>query len=185
LEHAGETFEADHLGGYIVGGDPATSFPDLWNWLSEKYRSVLDIGCGEGHSTRYFRKHGMQAVGIDGVANPGVVQHDYTTGPWNPGRQFDVVWCCEFLEHVEEQFLPNLRTSFEASSKLIVFTHAFPGQAGYHHVNCRTEDYWRGYFASLGFVVNDGLTGYARGLAALNSDPNNHFTRAGLVAERH
>ena len=45
-----------HLGGYIQGGDPGTWCPHLWSWIVKEFeiRSVLDVGCGEGHSTKFF-----------------------------------------------------------------------------------------------------------------------------------
>lgn len=38
-----------HLGGNVHGGDAMTFYPDLWQWMVERFavRSVMDIGCGK------------------------------------------------------------------------------------------------------------------------------------------
>src|SRR5437870_3883210 len=45
--------KSGHVGGYIQGGDPGSWCPHLWTWAVRELgiQSVLDIGCGEGHST--------------------------------------------------------------------------------------------------------------------------------------
>lgn len=176
----------EHLGGYIEGGDPATFFPDLWQWIVREHQieSVLDIGCGEGHSTKFFRELGVDSVGIDGIDAGADVVHDFTTGPWRPKRSFGMVWACEFVEHVEERYLPNLAPAF-SSSPLVLMTHAFPGQAGFHHVNCRDADYWRGVMAAWGFFQDITLTNQTRGLAAVNTNPYNHYLRSGMAFRQY
>lgn len=206
----GEFVTDGHLGGYIEGGDPATLYPDLWAWLVDIHgvESVLDVGCGDGAALSAFRALGCDAIGIDGVPqdDPDIIQHDFTTGPltfandhWNqvarvdwPEREgapmgggwrtrtFDLVWCCEVVEHVEEQFLPNLIPSL-LRGKLLLLTHAEPGQQGWHHVNCRTSDYWVGALAGHGLRFDDELTRDTRALAAANANPSNHYARSGLA----
>lgn len=192
--------EQPHLGGYIVGGDPATYYPHLWNWLVNDYgvRSVIDIGCGEGHAVDYFAGllcGGLEddrcpVLGIDGVEqdSPHIFQHDYTEGPapmydFTATASFDLVWSCEFVEHVDEKYLPNLLDTFEYG-KLVLMTHAEPGQPGYHHVNCQTPDYWRGVMASLGYSLDVNLTRGTRSFAAMNENPINHYARSGLAFSR-
>lgn len=173
-----------HLGGYIHGGDDATYYPGLWRWLIDErgVSSVLDVGCGEGHSLRYFRDRGVRARGIDGVPqdDPDIVTHDYTEKSMAFVTGYDLVWCCEVLEHVEEQYLRNLRTSLTAAPLALV-THAEPGQAGFHHVNCQTAEYWRGVFAGWGMHYDHQLTQQTRMMAAMNRSPWNHYVRSGLA----
>lgn len=177
-----------HLGGYIYGGDDATYYPVLWDWLVNEHRvrSVLDVGCGEGHALRYFRGIGIRARGIDGVPQPDsdIFTHDFTEGPCArrelTRKDFDLVWCCEVLEHVEEQYLPNMRLSLTAAP-LVLVTHAAPDQPGFHHVNCKTAEYWQGVFAGWGYRYDGGLTQATRMMAATNRNPWNHYVRSGLV----
>lgn len=180
-----------HLGGFKDGpqGDEATYFPDLWIWLVNdlKVDSVVDIGCGAGISTAFFETLLPGSVmGIDGIAQPQsfIVEHDYTTGPFPLGKDWDLAWCCEFLEHVEEKFLPNVLATFRCC-KTILLTHAFPGQQGHHHVLCRTPTYWCGAMAAIGYRLDEELTAKTRELASLNLSPYNHFRRSGLAFVRN
>lgn len=176
--------EQGHLGGYVVGGDDATYYPDLWRFLVREYEvsSVLDIGCGEGHALRFFRDLGCRVFGIDGVAqdDEDIFCHDYASGPFHLSRRYDLGWCCEFVEHVEERHLPNFLETFK-SCRLLLLTHAFPGQPGYHHVNCRSADYWRGVLASIGYREDEMLTAMTRSLALANRSPYNHYARSGMA----
>jgi hypothetical protein len=187
--------ERPHLGGYIVGGDEATYYPDLWRWLVEDcgVKSVVDVGCGEGHAARYFADLGCHVIGIDGVwqlsQNWQFVMHDFTRGPWSRVRgnrmeaATDLVWSCEFVEHIEERYVPNFLEAF-LMAPLVLMTHAGPGQAGHHHVNCQPTSYWQGAMAAIGYSLDEHLTEQARSLAALNQNPYNHFARSGLAFRR-
>src|SRR5262249_196054 len=143
-----------------------------------------DVGCGEGHAARYFADHGCDVVGIDGVwqlsQNWRFTMHDYTEGPLALRDPIDLIWSCEFVEHVEERYIHNFLTTFTAAG-MVAMTPAEPGQPGYHHVNCRSADYWKGALAGIGFLCDDELTRQARNRAQMNGNPINHFSRSGLV----
>ena len=165
VHHPDTNIDEGHLGGYIRGrqsaeptvyefehGDPATWTPDLWLWAYESLgvRSMIDIGCGEGHAARYFRDLGCKVLGIDGslqakrdslIADQHVT-HDFTHGFYHPSIDFDLAWSCEFVEHVEECFLDNFLETFAYSRRYLMMTFASPGQPGFHHVNCQHMDYW-------------------------------------------
>jgi hypothetical protein len=162
-----------HLGGYWKGGDPNTLATALWRTVVADYsiRSVIDVGCGEGISTKYFSDLGVEVVGIEGgkqaIKNSLVprliVRHDYTKGPYQPKRPVDLVWCCEFVEHVEERYVPNFLVTF-AAAKYCLMTHAFPGQDGFHHVNCQLPEYWIRRLGSIGLRYDPQVTERLRGL---------------------
>ena len=190
-----EMYKDGHLGGYIKGGDPQTFCPHLWRWAIEAFqvKSVLDVGCGEGHSTKFFKDSGCDILGIEGASKavkdnvvPGdVKQHDFCKGAFLSSQKFDMVWCCEFVEHVEERYLQNILQTFALSEKIILMTHADLRQKdGYHHVNCQESDYWIKKVEALGFVCHQKMTYEAR-IVSLEDYPGvNHFSRSGLVFVR-
>lgn len=152
---------------------------------------MLDVGCGEGIALNFFRECGATVMGVDGIAqdDPDIYQHDFASGHWYPTMVggpswFDCVWTCEFVEHVEERYLPNVACAFVRNTDMVLMTHAFPGQPGYHHVNCRDSEYWKGVMAALGFTYHHALTVATRELAHLNENPHNHYSRSGLVFKR-
>jgi hypothetical protein len=175
-----------HLGGYRPGGDEATLYPDLWTWLVESWgvRSMVDVGCGEGIAVDHFAALGVDALGVEGIPQEHslIVTHDYTTGPlyFDPK---DLVWSCEFVEHVEERYVDNFLATFACGLDVLI-THAEPGQAGYHHVNCQPADYWIERMRVIGYDLDPGLTRMTRSLAACNTSPWNHYARSGLAFHR-
>ena len=186
-----------HLGGYVKTsteyprGDWWTWCPQVWDWaiLTFKPLTMLDIGCGEGHALRYFLDHCVEAIGVDGVPQvreagivPGnrILLHDFTTGPLAPeGQVWDLIWSCEFVEHIEERYLENFLTAFDLARKAVLMTHATPGQPGHHHVNCQPSEYWIERMQARGFTYDHELTLISRALALYT-----HWQRSGLVFVR-
>jgi hypothetical protein len=144
---------------------------------------VLDVGCGDGAAVHWFNDHGCEAKGIDGL-RPNFplgwfIEHDYTAGELVPlAHGVDLVWSCEFVEHVEERHVPNFLATFRQGSTVLM-THATPEVAGWHHVNCRTADYWVGALAASGYALDGGLTATCRVLAG-----EGYFGRSGLAFRR-
>lgn len=177
------------LGGYVAGGDDATYYPELWDWFVDELgcQRVIDVGAGDGAAVDYFHERCRSVVGIEGIPqdHPLILTHDYTTGPLEDDQDpCDLIWCCEFVEHVEERFIPNFLDTFRLG-RLVAMTHAAPGQIGWHHVNCRDEDYWHGVLAAAGFAFDGALTVEANRYAKANESPWNHFARSGLVFRRY
>jgi SAM-dependent methyltransferase len=200
-EHPDMNLDEGHLGGYIRGrqsatktvfsfehGDPATYFPELWQWAIDSLGigSVFDVGSGEGHASRFFLDQGCRVLAVDGsmqakrdsVVPEQHVQHDFNDGVFVPEETFDLVWCCEFVEHVEERYLKHFLPTLALGSTLMM-TYASPGQPGHHHVNCQPESYWIEKLTGIGMHHEAELTRKARAIAATG-----HFAAHGLVFTR-
>jgi SAM-dependent methyltransferase len=188
-----------HLGGYIMSsadpapsgldithGDPATWYPELWLWTMSHLgvRSVLDVGCAEGHCIEFYHRRGCNVRGVDGsrlakersLLNARHDVHDFTDGPYTPPGRYDLVWCCEFVEHVEERYMPNFLHTFGSADRFIMLTYAVRGQEGWHHVNCQPREYWLQQLEDIGYQYDPTLTEHARTTAR-----RGHFKVKGLV----
>lgn len=159
-----------HLGG-AQDLDGNTWMPDVWGYLIVKYQveSVLDIGCGFGHAQKWFEQFLISTTGVEGHAETAarhvlgrVVQHDYTLGSAPLGdARFDLCWCAEFVEHVEERFIDNYVKDM-ARCAVVCLTHGEPRQDGYHHVNCQTDEFWIHALRQRGFTFNPRETATLR-----------------------
>lgn len=131
-------------------------------------KSYLDVGCGPGGMVELAASKGLDVLGVDGDftlerAKPEqFLLHDYTKGPAPIGDKiYDLGWSCEFLEHVEEQYMDNYMDTFLKCKRIIV-THAFPGQGGHHHVNEKDPNYWFQQFGQRGFLLDMKTTDAVR-----------------------
>ena len=86
------------------------SFSDNWDDIS-----LLDIGCGNGRDTIFFRKNGIEAYGIDLCYND---KSDYIKcgDALTINKIYDVYYLRFFLHTIEEQHTDLL---FENISRLI------------------------------------------------------------------
>jgi len=215
----GESVNEGHLGGFAIGGDGGTYYPIMWKYLVEEYgvKSVLDVGCGRGYAARFFKSLGCEIRGVDGAQRAKTeslipedfIHFDYTTGPLVINRvspngllsmdqrvqpkQFDLGWTCEFVEHVEEKYIPNFMATL-SQCKYVAMTFASPGQGGHHHVNENTQDYWIGKFKEYGFNWDNIGTQILRNYALKDKEerlkiPNHpyfisHFIDRGLLFQK-
>jgi SAM-dependent methyltransferase len=155
-----------HLGGCVQGGDNDTWDSNIWDILISEYNitSILDVGCGEGWSTKYFKEKGLDALGIEGSkividGSPNkemLICHDYTKGEFIPNKKYNAVWSCEFVEHVDEIFVSNFLETFR-SVDYVFMTYSEPqwSTGGYHHVNCKDQNYWNEKLKSIGFIWDE------------------------------
>jgi hypothetical protein len=168
-----------HLGGH----DNETHLDDgVLDYMINKYKieSYLDVGCGPGGMCELAASKGLRVLGIDGDYTLNhkekTIIHDYTFGPASITGQFDMAWSCEFLEHVEEQYMSHYMDSFQ-KAKYVVCTYAVPGQWGHHHVNCQPMQYWKDCFAKYGFKFSASESMNLRSASTMKA---NHFSRSGL-----
>lgn len=176
--------EEGHLGGYVYEGARGTYNPLLWRSLIEllNIQSVLDIGCGRGFSLSFFAKEVPFVVGTEGAIKAletslipeKSIQHDYTEGASTLSDKFDLIWCCEVVEHIEEQYVSNLIKEFK-KSQFLAMTYAIPGQGGYHHVNEQFGMYWIRLLSKNGFHFCKTETKLFRKIAILDELKNNHY----------
>ena len=156
-----------HLGGFTDFDRQGVS-PAVWKHMVSQLgvKSVLDVGCGRGISTSWFKLHGVETSCVEGSHDavvqsivPGsesvVVEHDFSRGPWWPDRTVDAVWCVEFLEHVGRNFHVNYLPAFRKAA-LIFATHSRWG--GWHHVEVHMDPWWKTKFELYGFVYSPELT---------------------------
>lgn len=172
-----------HLGGNIRTGDPNTFEPDVWKWLVARYgvRTGMDVGCGRGHAVAEFRRLGVNMLGVDGLAANAwkegvpIIVHDYCAGPLTVSN-LDLIWCCEFVEHVEERFMDNYLATFRGA-RILAMTYGVG--RGYHHVNVQDEAYWVSHIQDAGFRL------LRRGTAVARRKAVGPFVgRRGLLFER-
>jgi len=164
----GSEIHDGHLGGFIHGGNECTYAPALWNYLINYYniKTMIDVGCGEGHAIKFFLDRGVNAKGVEG--SPYALEHcpidkslikinDYQKQELIVHEKIDLIWSCEFVEHVEEQCTENFLKTFDCG-QYIAMTAAPVGQPGWHHVNCKDKEYWIELLQKRGFKYNDTET---------------------------
>lgn len=176
-----------HLGGH---GWKTHIDHGLIDYVIKKYQpqSCLDIGCGPGGMVDLLQNKGLHCVGIDGDfllerAHPErFLLHDFTTGEAVLNRNYDWAYSCEFLEHVEEQYIKNFMPAFQRC-RVITVTHATPGMRGHHHVNLQEDQYWIDLFSQWGFQYDAEETEHIRAISTMNLDLMKHqrfFKNTGL-----
>jgi len=133
----------------------------------------VDVGCGPGGMREVAESMGVDWTGVDGDpavchSTSGIRMHDFTLGPVERvvDGGFDLAWSVEFLEHVEERYVPNYMQLF-AKCAIVACTAAPPGYPGHHHVNCRSLEYWQGVFAAHGFRFDAAATAELRSASTM------------------
>lgn len=86
-----------------------------------KDAKILDLGCGTGRDSLYFKKLGFQVVALDGskemckIAEKNLNQKVICTTYENMdlNEQFDGIWACSSLLHLTEEDLINILKKLE------------------------------------------------------------------------
>ena len=132
------------------------------------FRSIIDIGCGEGIWLKTFAEKSsaaeLVAVDLPGSTFKGLasikskiecIATDLANTTQLPNRIFDLVICVEVIEHVSKEYMVALLDYVTKHSIFLLFSGAVPGQGGTHHVNEQPMTYWHKQLASRGFVQMD------------------------------
>lgn len=181
------------LGGCRVGptGDPNSWVPEVWQAILgyTVAESVLDVGCGFGHSSKWFEDRGCEVLGLEGspeavklAVTSAVKVHDFNLEKPVGLGEYDLGWCSEFLEHVADENEPCYMAAL-VRCRYLAITAALPGAGGHHHVNEQPPEYWIERFEAHGFKLDPEFTGMLRGLAA-KTNSGSYFQNTGLFFER-
>lgn len=129
----------------------------------EKLINVVDFGCGPGEYVKYLLADNIDIIGFDG----NLLTPEITSGlcgikdlaiPFDLGNKFDLVISLEVGEHIPEEFetifIENL---VNHCNKYLVLSWGVPGQGGYGHVNCKTNEEIKDKICSYGFTCDTRL----------------------------
>lgn len=127
-------------------------------------RSVVEIGCGQGHWSLVASEHGIaELLAVDGPWNdrqalliaPECYRAAQLAQPLELGRRFDMAICLEVAEHMAAGSAATLVRSLVAASDVVLFGAAIPLQGGHGHINEQWPSYWRKLFAVHGYLPFD------------------------------
>jgi SAM-dependent methyltransferase len=126
-------------------------------------KKSYDFGCGGGKYVENFRKHGIEAFGIDGnpitSSFPFCSVQDLTSKFQLEPVNF--LLCLEVCEHVPKEYEDILLDTLDRHllpGGTLVISWAIVGQSGLGHVNCQNNDYVLNKFNSLGFNYDESAS---------------------------
>jgi hypothetical protein len=160
----------EHLGGH----KNKTHLDDgVLNFMIKEFNitSMLDVGCGPGGMVNLAKSKGLQSLGIDGdftiTREPKelFLIHDFTVGPAPVNKEYDFGWSCEFVEHVDEEYLPNFMQAFQKCKRVVM---TYSEKPGHHHVNLKPASYWIAIFKQYGFEFDQAITEQIRKKTTMN-----------------
>ena len=162
-----------------LGGHANRTHLDIQNlkYLQDKYKihTMVDIGCGPGGMIREANSMGIQSCGIDGdftldFTDISVVLNDFTESSYKFEETFDLAWSVEFVEHVEEQYIPNFMPVLK-QAKYVFMTYS--PLKNFFHYNVKDSAYWIKVFEDYGFKHDEEETRFIRN----NSSMKRNFVR--------
>ena len=126
-------------------------------------KSVIDIGCGEGH-------WGAAFVNLVNCCGTFIDNDGYDSpkrcykGVWHKvdiateelplaTEHYDLAICLEVAEHLPESRADSLVAHLTYYSETVLFSAAIPGQGGWGHINEQWPNYWVHKFNALGYTA--------------------------------
>lgn len=173
-----------HLGGFTADDIEGQS-PSLWTWMMKHLyiKSIIDVGCGRGISTSWFKKHNATVLCVEGshdavtqsfLPAENIVEHDFYAGPYWPEKTYDAAWTVEFTEHIARNYINNYMPIWKKSA-IIFATHSYWG--GWHHVEVHGDWWWKARFQGHGLVYSKELTLLAQAMSTLGKG-GDHFVNS-------
>ena len=132
-----------------------------------KYRSVKDVGCGNGAWLRSTLKNQVINFRLGYDIKSAIINSDKFQ---NENIEFmevdlesttyslietDLTLCLEVAEHLTSISAVRLINDICSNSKYVIFSGATPGQGGYNHINEQEMRYWISLFEFNDFVAID------------------------------
>lgn len=151
--------------------------PKLAEWISRgffgfgdisKYTRIYDLGCGLGEYLKKLKEDGFSnLVGFEGdIPQQAVFDNIWKqdlTQSFGENIQKGHVIMLEVGEHIPKEFEQTLIENVSRICRgYLVLSWAVPGQAGFGHVNCKTNEEVIEMFKEKGFLFLEGLTREAR-----------------------
>jgi hypothetical protein len=136
-------------------------FLALIAFLDKKPKSMIDVGCGNGHIVRLAASLGIFSIGIDNnlpkdkeyfengsLFNTDLIKPHF----WEPYVS-NLAICWEVGEHLQpEDADPLCDMLIEVTGETLVFTAAKKNQGGAGHFNEQNQEYWRRKLEARGLI---------------------------------
>lgn len=142
----------------IAYGSPFVSKGLRYSCWANEYipdvKSVLCVGCGNGYDVVYWLQNGKDAYGTE----LHDIKCDYlkgriikATAPGLPfsDKQFDLLMCCEVIEHIEPETSKDFILDCCRVSKKCLFSIATTMDSYKTHINLKTAPQWLHIFGEL------------------------------------
>jgi len=141
-----------HERGYWIGVDSTKHLFDLPLAraivdLAKEFKlyAATDIGCGDGSYTDYLNENSIWCRGFDGnpytkALTEGRCQVLDFSVPTEISST-ELVLCLEVGEHIPKEYEDILIENLvRCTDDILILSWAIPGQGGFGHVNCKSND---------------------------------------------
>jgi len=126
-------------------------------FIKKNVKSAVDLGCGPGKYVEYLLSKNFDVEGYDGNPYTPEITNNICkvidlSVDLDLNRIFDCVISLEVGEHIPKEFESTyINNLIKHTNRFVIISWAIPGQSGYGHVNCQTNEYIKGIFKDKGF----------------------------------